>query len=208
MIVKSASFTCIKPKIKPEIMTVNPLYHHTHERLEEEQVWIQQAKSNPELFGPLYKKYHEPIFRYIHQRMDDTEMAFDVTSQVFMKALNNIHKYENRGVPFGSWLYRIAKSELFQSFRDKQARRTVNIESVTLFEMMDEMDEDQSEINKKILFRALGKLKEEPLQLLEMRFFERRSFKEIGEILDITENNAKVKCFRALDKLKKYFYEK
>ena len=73
---------------------------------------------------------------------------------------------------------------------------------------MDEMDEDQSEINKKILFRALGKLKEEPLQLIEMRFFERRSFKEIGEILNITENNAKVKCFRALEKLKKYFNEK
>jgi RNA polymerase sigma-70 factor (ECF subfamily) len=41
-----------------------------------------------------------------------------------------------------------------------------------------------------------------------MRFFERRSFKEIGEILNITENNAKVKCFRALEKLKKYFNEK
>jgi len=189
-------------------MSVNPMYHHTPERLEEELVWIQQAKNNPELFGPLYKKYHEPIFRYIHQRMDDTETAFDVTSQVFMKAMKNLHKYEYRGVPFGSWLYRIAKSELYQAFRDKQAQRTVNVESVNLFEMMEEMDEDQSEINKRILFNALAKLKEEPLQLIEMRFFERRSFREIGEILEITENNAKVKCFRALEKLKKYFHEK
>lgn len=189
-------------------MTVNPLYHHTPERLEEEQGWIRQAQANPELFGPLYKKYHEPIFRYVHQRMDDTEMAFDVTSQVFMKALKNLHKYEFRGVPFGSWLYRIAKSELYQAFRDKQAQRTVNVESVVLFEMMDEMDEDQSEKNKRILFSALGKLKEDALQLIEMRYFEKRSYKEIGEILDLTENNAKVKCFRALEKLKKYFHEK
>jgi RNA polymerase sigma-70 factor (ECF subfamily) len=189
-------------------MNVNPLYHHTPERLEEERVWIQQAKSNPELFGPLYKKYHEPIFRYIYQRMDDSELAFDVTSQVFMKALKNIHKYEHRGVPFGSWLYRIAKSELYQTFREKQTQRTVNVESVVLVEMMDEMDEDQTEINKKKLFNALSKLKEEPLQLIEMRFFEKRSFKEISEILEITENNAKVKCFRAIEKLKQYFHGK
>jgi RNA polymerase sigma-70 factor (ECF subfamily) len=48
-------------------------------------------------------------------------------------------------------------------------------------------------------------LKENELQLIEMRFFEKRSFREIGEILDLTENNAKVKTFRALAKLKKKF---
>jgi RNA polymerase sigma-70 factor (ECF subfamily) len=183
-------------------MSVNPMYHQTTQRIEEELVWIQRAKENPEFFGPLYKKYHEPIFRYIHQRMDDTEMAFDVTSQVFLKALKNLHKFEYKGVPFGSWLYRIAKSELYQSFRDRKAERTVNVESVHLFEMMDEMEEDHSEINKKQLFNALSMLKEDALQLIEMRFFERRSFKEIGDILELTENNAKVKTFRALEKLK------
>jgi RNA polymerase sigma-70 factor (ECF subfamily) len=186
-------------------MSVNPMYHQTTQRIEEELVWIQRAKENPEFFGPLYKKYHEPIFRYIHQRMDDTEMAFDVTSQVFLKALKNLHKFEYKGVPFGSWLYRIAKSELYQSFRDRKAERTVNVESVHLFEMMDEMEEDHSEINKKQLFNALSMLKEDALQLIEMRFFERRSFKEIGDILELTENNAKVKTFRALEKLKQHF---
>jgi RNA polymerase sigma-70 factor (ECF subfamily) len=48
-------------------------------------------------------------------------------------------------------------------------------------------------------------LKEDALQLIEMRFFERRSFKEIGDILELTENNAKVKTFRALEKLKQHF---
>jgi RNA polymerase sigma-70 factor, ECF subfamily len=187
-------------------MNVNPLYHHTPERLEEEMVWVQKAKENPEFFGPLYKKYHEQIFRYVYQRMNDSETAFDVTSQVFLKAMKNINKFENRGVPFGSWLFRIAKSELFQTFRDKKAERTVNVESIVLFEMMDEMEESQSEINKKTLFKSLALLKEDTLQLIEMRFFEKRSFKEIGEILNLTENNAKVKCFRALEKLKQHFH--
>ncbi len=187
-------------------MAVNPMYHQTSQRMEEELDWIRRAQRDPESFGPLYRKYHEQIFRYIYQRMDDEETAFDVTSQVFLKALNNLPKYEYRGVPFSSWLYRIAKSELYQSFRDKKAQRTVNIESYQLFELMEDFDEDNKEENKKRLFHCLKLLKEKDMQLIEMRYFERRSFKEIGEILEITENNAKVKAFRSIEKLKQLFY--
>jgi len=186
-------------------MSVNPLYHQTNDRMREELGWIQQAKKDPEFFAPLYKKYHEQIFRYIYQRMDDEEMAFDVTSQVFMKAINNLPKYEFRGVPFSSWLYRIAKSELYQAFRDKKAERTVNIDTVQVFLVIDEFEQDENEENKQRLIKCLAKLKESDIQLIELRFFEKRSFKEIGEILEISENNAKVKSFRALEKLKKIF---
>ena len=183
-------------------MTVNPMYHQTNQRIEEELDWIQRAKRDPESFGPLYKKYHEQIFRYIYQRMDDEETAFDVTSQVFLKALNNLHRYEYRGVPFSSWLYRIAKSELYQSFRDRKSQRTVNIDSYQLYDLIDDFEDDDKEINRNRLFECLKLMKEKDMQLIEMRFFEKRSFREIGEILEITENNAKVRAFRSIEKLK------
>ncbi len=186
-------------------MTVNPVYHQTDERLREELGWITSAKKDPERFGPLYRKYHEQIFRYIYQRMDDQELAFDVTSQVFVKAMLNLHKYEYRGVPFSSWLYRIAKSELYQAFRDRKALRTVNVESMHLFEMIEEMEEEDSTANKQKLIKCLANLNENDLQLIEMRYFEKRSYREIGEILEITENNAKVRAFRALERLKRLF---
>ena len=189
-------------------MSVNPLYHKSNARLEEELSWIQKAQKDPECFGPLYKEYHEQIFRYIYQRMDDEDLAFDITSQVFMKALKNINKYEYRGVPFASWLYRIAKSELFQAFRDKKAERTVNVDSLHLFEIAEELEEDSNESNKKQMMKCLKLLKENDMQLIELRFFEKRSFKEIGEILELTENNAKVKTFRAIEKLKQLFINK
>jgi len=185
-------------------MSVNPIYHHTEDRLKEELKWVQFAKEDPRGFEPLYNKYYEQIFRYIYQRMDDKELAFDVTSQVFLKALNNIHRYEYRGVPFASWLYRIAKSELYQSFRDKKARRTVNVESMHIFEMIEDWEEDKTEENRKILLDAIKTLKEDEVQMVEMRFFEKRSFREIGEILEITENNAKVKAYRVIKKLRKH----
>jgi len=189
-------------------MSINPLYHKSTNRLEEELEWISRAKKDPSHFGPVYKEYHEQILRYIYQRLGDEETAFDITSQVFMKALNSLHKYEYRGVPFSSWLYRIAKSEVYQAFRDKKAERTVNLETIHLFDIAEEIEEDSNEKNKAAILKCLNSLKEGDVELIEMRFFEKRSYKEMGEILDIKENNAKVKTFRALDKLKQVFANK
>jgi RNA polymerase sigma-70 factor (ECF subfamily) len=186
-------------------MAVNLLYHQNAFRLEDELRQIEIAKKDPRQFAPLYKKYHEAIFRYVYKRVDDEEAAYDITSCVFVKALASLAKYEFRGVPFSSWLFRIAKSELYQSFRDKKAQRTVSLDSVTIVQFIDELNEDFSEEQRTTLLNSLKLLKDHQLQLIEMRFFEKRSFKEIGEIVGLTENNAKVKTFRALVKLKEIF---
>ena len=186
-------------------MATNFAYHQNELVLQEELMIIEKAKMNPQFFAPIYNRYYESIFRYIYKRIDEQEAAFDITSNVFVKALGALNKFEFRGVPFSSWLFRIAKSELYQSFRDKKASRTINIDSVTIVQIVDEICDDQSEENRQKLLTSLTLLKENELQLIEMRFFEKRSFREMGEILDLTENNAKVKTFRALVKLKKKF---
>jgi RNA polymerase sigma-70 factor (ECF subfamily) len=186
-------------------MAVNLLYHQNEFRLEDEMRQIEIAKKDPRQFAPLYKKYHEAIFKYVYKRVDDEEAAYDITSCVFVKALASLPKYEFRGVPFSSWLFRIAKSELYQSFRDKKAQRTVSLDSVTIVQFIDELNEDFSEEQRITLLNSLKLLKDHQLQLIEMRFFEKRSFKEIGEIVGLTENNTKVKTFRALVKLKEIF---
>ena len=186
-------------------MAVNLLYHQSTFRLEDELRQIEIAKTDPRQFAPLYKKYHEAIFRYIYKRVDEEEAAYDITSCVFVKAISNLPKYEYRGVPFSSWLFRIAKSELYQSFRDNKAKRTVSIDTVSIAQIIDDLNEDFSEEQRLKLMQALPQLKEQQLQLIEMRFFEKRSFREIGEIIGMTENNAKVKTFRALVKLKELF---
>lgn len=186
-------------------MATNFAYHQNALVLQEELTLIEKAKMNPQFFAPIYNKYYESIFRYIYKRVDEQESAFDITSNVFVKALGALNKFEFRGVPFSSWLFRIAKSELYQSFRDKKASRTVNIDMVTIVQIVDEFCDDHTEENRQRLMKSLTLLKENELQLIEMRFFEKRSFREIGEILDLTENNAKVKTFRALIKLKKKF---
>lgn len=178
-------------------------YHATATDLAGEQQVVEAAKKDPARFAALYDKYYEQIFRFIYQRVDDKEAAFDATQQTFLKALNNLYKYEFRGVPFASWLYRIASSEVNNLFRMQKAQRTVNIESANIFTIIEEIEESRIDEYHDKIVSIISRLPEAELQLIEMRFFEKRSFREIGEILDMTENNAKVKTYRILDKLKK-----
>ena len=183
-------------------MEFSPRYHHTADMLQTEQHLIEAAKQNPEHFGPLYDKYYKQIFGYVYQRMDCKDSAFDLTSQVFLKALTNIEKYEYKGVPFASWLYRIAHSEVMQSFRTKKNLRTINADISDLRNICEEVEQEYMEEYKSVLMTVIKNLPEDDVQLIELRFFEKRPFKEIAEILNLTETNAKVKLYRILEKVK------
>ena len=181
------------------------IYHQSQKQLLSENDIVEAAKKDPKQFEALYKKYYEQIFRYIHQRMDDKEMAFDITSQVFLKAMINLPKYKYKGVPFSSWLYRIAMSEVYQSFKDKKSTRTVNVDTSNVEDIIDEVEQDNTGEMRQALIEVIGDLPEIELQIIEMRYFEKRSYREIGDILGMTENNAKVRAYRIVEKLKKSF---
>jgi RNA polymerase sigma-70 factor (ECF subfamily) len=184
-------------------MSYNARYHHTAAQLQEEHLIIEAAKTDPNHFAPLYDKYYKQIFGYLYQRMEDKDTAFDLTSQVFLKALSNIRKYEFKGVPFASWLYRIAHSELMQLFREQKNKRSINADIGDLRFICEETQEFYLEEYIPVLKKVISELDPDDIQMVELRFFERRAFKEIGEIMDITENNAKVRMYRILEKLKK-----
>lgn len=172
-------------------------------RITEKQV-IAAAKKNPARFAPLYNKYYKPIFIYIFKKVKDEELTGDITSRVFLKALLNLDKYEDRGFPFSSWLYKIAGNEVNMHFRKANKKQQVELNEKDLKVLMDEVEVGSSDDEQlEIVINALNQLPLEVSELIDMRFFEKRSFKEIGEILGTSEGNAKIKTYRALDKLKK-----
>ncbi len=177
-------------------------FHKSQEEIKTEAHIIELSKQDPKAFKAIYDNYFPQILTYVYNRMDDKDVAIDVTQQTFLKALNNIHKYENRGLPFSSWLYRIAHNELNDVFRKNAKLRTVNLTDHFSNLLQQEMEDEGLNdwlAKLKIVIRGL---KESDFRIVEMRFFEERPFAEIGEILDITENNAKVKTYRILDKMK------
>lgn len=173
------------------------------EAMEAEWLEIQAAQQNPAMFRPLYDRYYTPIFRFIYRRTANEDLTADICSQVFMKAMQRIDKYQYKGVPFSAWLYRIASNEVTQHFRNNQKNRVVSIEDQNFQEIADEVVEIKSEFRREAMIHALRELPKDDVHLIEMRFFEQRPFKEIADILEITESNAKVKTYRILEKLKK-----
>jgi len=89
-----------------------------------------------------------------------------------------------------------------QHFRDASKVRTVSIGSADMEELLDEKSVDHDKYE--VAFKAMKKLHPADLELIEMRFFEKRSFSEIGEIKGITENHAKVKTYRIIDKIRSF----
>lgn len=166
---------------------------------------IRAAQGNPALFRPLYERYYESVFRLIHRRTSDMELSGDLCSQVFLKALQKINTYTFQGVPFLAWLSRIAINEVNQHFRQQQNNRVVSVNDMHLHDLIDDIgtDPEEMELLRRKMLGALENLKGDDMQLIEMRFFEQRSFKEIADILGMTENNAKVKVHRILERLKR-----
>ena len=166
---------------------------------------IRRAKKNRNDFGILYEKYFEQIYVFIFKRLGNEDTAGDVCQTTMFKAMMNIEKYEDRGYPFSTWLYRIASNEVNLHFRKIKKTAEVEIQERHVVTLMDEMKLENSvevDCQEKII-EILNELKPEQTEIIELRFFFGYSFKEIAEFYNTSESNAKMKLYRLLEKIKK-----
>ena len=167
-----------------------------------EEALILAAQKDLQMFSALYEKYYGAILKFVYQRVTTKEDAYDITQQIFLQAMVSLPKYQLRGFPFSSWLYRIALNEMNQLFRKNKKQRGVNLEDKHLAMIVEELGETGGEERENAVLSALTGLEEDDFQLVEMRFFESRPFKEIAEILNVSEANAKMRLYRILNKIK------
>eukprot|EP01136_Pigoraptor_vietnamica_P028560 Opistho-1_new@86181 len=176
---------------------------HTKYSQGEELKLIDSAKLNPANFAPLYDRYYKSIYLFIYKRYRDKELTADLTSQVFLKAMLNIQKYQDKGFPFSAWLFRIAFNEMNMLHRKNSKYKEVEVREKDAIEFLEEMDIELKEKNIVTILSFLEKMEEEQQRLIQLRFFDKLSFKEMGDLLLISEDNAKIRLYRAIDKLKK-----
>jgi RNA polymerase sigma-70 factor (ECF subfamily) len=177
-------------------------FHQNEDEVNKDKELVELALQDMAHFRNLYEKYYESILRYIYQRVATKEEAFDITSQVFLNAMLNLKKYSFKGLPFSAWLYRIAMNEMNLLFRKNKNKRCINIDDTGLYNIIAELGNEQNEDKHTLLTSLLASLPVDEYEYIQMRFFEKRAFAEIGQLLGITENNAKVKTYRIIDKLK------
>lgn len=164
-----------------------------------------QTTKDPNAFNPLVEKYAEKIRSYIARIIGNWDEAEDLTQDVFLKAYKNIYSF-NPKLKFSSWIYRIAHNEsvnfIKKHYRYKRVEFKDEIKNKLVVEkniVEDLIKED----NAKALHKGLYKLKVQDREMLELYYFEDKSYLDIADIFQMPVNSVGPKIKRAKEKLKK-----
>jgi RNA polymerase sigma-70 factor (ECF subfamily) len=171
---------------------------------EEERELIRRAKSDAGAFGELYERHVERIYSYVYYRTANSQVAEDLTARVFERALHHIPRYRDKGVPFSAWLYRIAHNLVANWHRDRSRRPLVALDERILVTGVGSHPEAEaiSREEQGVLLMVVRRLPADRQQLLILKFVERLSNAQIGEIMGRTEGAIKSLYHRTLNTLR------
>jgi RNA polymerase sigma-70 factor, ECF subfamily len=165
---------------------------------------VQEARAGDAwAFGLLFDHYHLPVYRYIASRVHRPSDAEDLTQLVFVKALEALPRYESRGIPFGGWLFRLARNTVIDHVRTRhdhvdlasatgQAGREAGPDEVTVARQ--ELDE---------VAHALTALTDEQRDAIALRFFAGLSAREAAVVMGKQEGTIRGLQFRAIAALRR-----
>lgn len=177
---------------------------------EKDEVLVARAsQGDQDAFGVLYERYVGRIYNYIYYRTGNTYDAEDLTERVFMRAMRHISNYNDRGLPFSAWLYRIAHNLVANWHRDNNRRKEIPIDDGFLAIHTNDHPEHEllREEEKERLIIAIRRLPPERQQLIILKFVEHLSNAEIGAIMGRTEGAIKSLYHRTLTSMRQDFTE-
>jgi RNA polymerase sigma-70 factor (ECF subfamily) len=162
------------------------------------------AAKDPKAFGELYNRHVRRIYNYIYYRTGNHHDAEDLTARVFHRALRHVPNFQDKGVPFSAWLYRIAHNLVANWHRDRSRRPVLPLEDQVVIADVDDLPESEAiaEEERRMLLDAVRNLPPERQQVLILKFVERLSNAEIGEIMGRTEGAIKSLYHRTLNALR------
>lgn len=165
---------------------------------------IQAAKNDPEAFGELYERNVERIYSYIYYRVGNETDTEDLVARTFYQALTSLHRYTDRGVPFAAWLYRIAHNLVANHHRSHSRWKATPLDDLDLASHPADGPDRSAETseNHQVLWAAIHRQPEERQRLLILKFAERLSNDEIGQLMGRTESSIKSLYHRTLKALR------
>jgi len=155
-------------------------------------------QGDSEAFSELYRRHVDQIYRYLLARVGDTATAEDLTSEVFLRALESLGSYEHRGIPVVAWLYRIANARAVDFWR-KSKHQTLPLNET----FVDDKDEMRAKdvLSYRKLSHAMKHLTHKQQQVIVLKFIEGLNSAEISQLIGGTEGAVKALQHRALDSL-------
>jgi len=171
----------------------------------DEESLVRQARSgDSEAFGQLYDACLERVYRYIYFRVSEEETAEDLTSQVFLKAWENLDRYKTGGSPFIAWLYTIARNLVIDHYRTQ--KEVVSLEDVTLSAPEEQNPVGQAELRFEMqaLRDALQLLTEDQQEVLILKFIAGLPNASIAKMLKKQEGAIRALQMRGLQTLARH----
>jgi RNA polymerase sigma-70 factor, ECF subfamily len=166
----------------------------------EESELIERAKADGEAFGELYELYHRRIYNYVYYRTGNVADAEDLTARVFIRAMDHIGAYEDKGLPFSAWLYRIAHNLVANWHRDRSRRRIIALDDIAQWQVSEEDPEFAAQLteDRAVLLAAIQRLPADRQELLILKFVDRLANAEIGDVMGRSEGAIKSLYHRTL----------
>ncbi len=166
-----------------------------------ERLLVIAAQADPDKFADLYEINFERVYAFIARRVHNREEVEDLTSEVFHKALANLTRYKSRGAPFAAWLFRIAANLIADRAKSSSREQELDVidEPVNSGEQQLVLEAVECQAR---LFRSVRQLPADQQRVIEMRFAEERSIREIAQELGRTEGAVKQLQFRGLQNLR------
>lgn len=158
-------------------------------------------------FGRLYDEYADRVYAFVRTRTASAQDAEDVTATVFLKAWQSMPSYDDRGLPFSAWLFRIARNAVVDDHR-RSVRVPVPVEDPTSGETIDGHEAAViAKVDTERLRQAVRELTEEQSTVIALRFWWDMSLKETADALGKNENAVKALQHRAIRTLARMLKE-
>lgn len=142
------------------------------------------SKNKEAELAALYESYYDRIARYAFVRLGNQADAEDLASEVFLRALESLDSYRERGVPMQAWLFRIAHNLIVDHFRKSAKQKTISIDTVSVKAETDPEEQAIAGLEVARIIKALGRLTESQRKVIELRFFGELTSEEAGHVLN------------------------
>ncbi len=160
----------------------------------------------PPDFESWFRDYREPVYRYVRFRVATREVAEDITSEVFMKALRSLSQYDRRRSAPQTWLLRIARNAVTDHLRVLRRRGSLHISLDRVPDLVSGAPSQEERLLReeqlRRVFNGLAELREADQEILSLRYGAGLDNEEIAGSLSITPNAVAVRLHRALARLK------
>lgn len=174
--------------------------------LQDQQQLVTEAQQSADGFGKLYDYYLPKVHAFVASKVSNSDDAEDLTSEIFIKVLQNIHQFEWRGIPFGGWLFKIARNTLNTYYAHHAKTATADIEDIYGLAEDEEKVSPHKQAAKNELAEkvkeVMQELPEREVTVVQLKFFSQLNNREIMHATGLSESNVAIILFRTLRKIK------